>query len=132
MRCLLVVLAACGAAPAKPQPIANTVPAEAPPPPAATLVVTALDPASGDIDGGSYVRILGHGFLDPPRQAKIWFGSAKGTIIRFASDTELIAEAPGGKLGEVVDVLVVFEPGGEIKLPKAFTFVDKQPPVILP
>ena len=36
-------------------------------------------------------------------------------------------EAPGGKPGEPVDVLVVFEPGGEITIPRAFTFVDRSP-----
>jgi hypothetical protein len=39
----------------------------------------------------------------------------------------MIVEAPGGKVGEKVDVLIIFEPGGEIKLPKAYTFIDKQP-----
>ena len=26
---------------------------------------------------------------------------------------------------ETVDVLIIFEPGGELKIPKAFTFVEK-------
>lgn len=34
-------------------------------------------------------------------------------------------QAPGGKPGEVVDVLVMFEPGGQLKIPNAFTFIDK-------
>ena len=45
--------------------------------------------------------------------------------MRFASDTELIVEAPGGKVGDAVDVLVIFEPGGEVKAKTKFTFVDK-------
>lgn len=96
--------------------------------PAPKLSVTAIEPSKGDADGGTYVRITGTRFIaDGARNAKIYFGSRQGTIVRFASDTELIAEAPGGKPDEVVDVLVIFEPGGEIKLPKAFTFVVKKP-----
>ena len=134
MRLALVLLVACGgAAPPPAQPIANT----APPPPAPVaapgLAITAIEPDKGDIDGGTYVRLRGHGFIEHgPRSAKIYFGNRQGEIVRFASDTELIAEAPGGKVGEVVDVLVMFEPGGELKLPHAFTFVEKHPITISP
>jgi hypothetical protein len=55
----------------------------------------------------------------------VWFGGQPGTVIRFASDSEMIVQAPGGKAGDVVDALFVFEPGGEKKFTKAFTFVDK-------
>lgn len=90
------------------------------------LKLTGLDPARGDADGGTYVRIMGSDFLDDgPRNAKVYFGARQGMIVRFSSDSELIVEAPGGKAGSAVDVLVIFEPGGEVKLPKAFTFVDK-------
>ena len=87
----------------------------------------------GDVDGGTYVVLHGKGFVaDGPRQAKIWFGNRAGAVIRFANDSELIVEAPGGKVGESVDVLVVFEPGGEIKIPHAFTFVEKRDVQISP
>jgi len=59
--------------------------------------------------------------------AKVYFGSRQGSVIRFASDSELIVEAPGGKVGETVDVRLVFEPGGQLELAKAFTFVDVTP-----
>ncbi len=62
------------------------------------------------------------------RNAKVYFGSRQGTVERFASDTELIVVAPGGKVGDQVDVLLTFEPGGELKIPKGFTFVDKSTP----
>jgi hypothetical protein len=70
------------------------------------LKVTNLAPIKGDTDGGTYVVI-------------------QGTVVRFQSDTELIVQAPGGKPDEVVDVLVIFDPGGQLKIPNAFTFVDK-------
>jgi hypothetical protein len=96
------------------------------------LKVTSIDPDKGDADGGAYVRIHGNRFLTDdngnpaPANAKIFFGSRQGTVVRFASDDEIIAQAPGGKVGDTVDVLITFEGRGEIKIPKAFTFVEKK------
>jgi len=91
-----------------------------------SLVVTAIEPALGDADGGTYVRITGSHFIsDGPRSAKVYFGERQGTVVRFASDTELIVEAPPGVDGTTVDVLVLFDPGGQKKLLGAFTFVHK-------
>jgi hypothetical protein len=90
------------------------------------LKVTGLEPEQGDVEGGTYVRIKGNRFqADGPRSAKVYFGSRQGTVVRFASDSELIVEAPGGKPNEKVDVLIMFEPGGELKIPNGFTFVEK-------
>jgi hypothetical protein len=90
------------------------------------LKVTGLEPEKGDVEGGTYVRIKGNRFIaDGARNAKVYFGSRQGTVVRFASDSELIVVAPGGKSNETVDVLIIFEPGGELKIPKGFTFVDK-------
>jgi hypothetical protein len=90
------------------------------------LKVTGLEPDKGDVDGGTYVRIKGNRFIaDGARNAKVYFGSRQGTVVRFASDSELIVEAPGGKPDETVDVLIIFEPGGELKIPHGFTFVEK-------
>jgi IPT/TIG domain len=90
------------------------------------LKVTNLSPDKGDSDGGTYVVIKGNRFIkDGPRNAKIYFGSRQGSIVRFQSDSELIVQAPGGKIDEVVDVLVIFDPGGQLTIKKAFKFVDK-------
>ncbi|MGE5180931.1 MAG: IPT/TIG domain-containing protein [Acidobacteriota bacterium] len=91
------------------------------------LKVTGIEPDKGDAGGGTYVRIFGNGFVTPnARSAKIYFGDRQAATPRFASDTEMIVEAPGGKPNASVDVLVIFEPGGELKLPHAFTFVEKE------
>ena len=96
-----------------------------------TLQVTGLDPERGDVEGGTYVRILGNGFLNDdkgnttPGNAKVYFGSRQGEVIRFASGNEIIVQAPGGKPNEVVDVLIIFEGRGEKKLERSFTFVEK-------
>jgi hypothetical protein len=97
-----------------------------------TLKVTGIDPDKGDAEGGTYVRIQGNRFIaDGAMNAKVYFGSHQGTVIRFASDSELIVEAPGGKVGDTVDVLILFEGGkigqAEKKLVKAFTFTEKKP-----
>lgn len=90
------------------------------------LKVTGIEPARGDVLGGTLVAIKGNGFIEGgTHNAKVYFGTAQGTVVRFASDSELRVQAPGGKANETVDVLIVFEPGGEMKLPKAFTFVEK-------
>lgn len=82
-------------------------------------------PVKGDVEGGTYLVIKGNAFMTPKRNAKVYFGSRQGTVVRFQSDSELIVQAPGGKEGEVVDVLVVFDPGGQLKIPGAFRFVDR-------
>ena len=90
------------------------------------LKVTNISPDKGDSDGGTYVVIKGNRFIkDGPRNAKVYFGSRQGSIVRFQSDSELIVQAPGGKVDEVVDVLVIFDPGGQLTIKKAFKFVDK-------
>ena len=90
------------------------------------LKVTGIEPEKGDVNGGTYVRIKGNRFLaDGARNAKVYFGTRQGTVIRFASDSELIVEAPGGKVNEKVDILIIFEPGGEMKIKNGFEFVEK-------
>jgi IPT/TIG domain len=98
------------------------------------LRVNGVEPETGDAEGGSYVRIFGNRFIaDGARNAKVYFGSHLGTVVRFASDSELIVQSPGGKPGDIVDITVQFEPGGEIKIQKeayenkkGFQFVEKK------
>ena len=89
------------------------------------LKVTGFDRTEIDSAGGSYIAVSGNGFTSTAHGAKVWFGGQPGQVIRFASDTEMIVQAPGGKAGDTVDVLFKFEPGGEVKVPHAFKFVDK-------
>lgn len=91
------------------------------------LKITGIEPDKGDAAGGTYVRIYGNRFVaDGARSAKVYFGDRQAASPRFASDGEMIVEAPGGKPNTTVDVLVIFEPGGELKLKNAFTFVEKE------
>jgi hypothetical protein len=113
------------AAPASP-------PAPRPPTPVAPsplpggLAISSVAPEKGDAAGGTYVVLKGQRFVkDGPRSLKVYFGSRQGTVVRFQSDTEVIVQAPGGKPGEVVDILVIFDPGGQLALKQAFMFVDR-------
>jgi hypothetical protein len=90
------------------------------------LMVTGIEPDRGDAEGGTYVRIRGNRFTaDGPRSAKVYFGGRQGIVSRFESDSVLVVEAPGGKPNDVVDVLIVFDPGGQLKIPGGFRFVEK-------
>jgi len=94
------------------------------------LKVFGLAPNIGDAMGGQYVVIRGQNFQKQARTAKVFFGNNQGNVVRFSGNndaSELIVQAPGGVAGESVDVLVVFEPGGELPLiTKGFTYVDKK------
>lgn len=89
------------------------------------LKVTGFDKTEIDAAGGTYIAVSGNGFTKTAHGAKVWFGGQPGQVIRFASDNEMIVQAPGGKVGDSVDVLFKFEPGGEVRMAKAFKFVDK-------
>jgi hypothetical protein len=90
------------------------------------LLVTGIEPDRGDTDGDTYVRIKGNRFMaDGPRTAKIYFGGRPGRVVRFESDAELVVQPPGGKAGEVVDVLIMFEPGGTLKIPNGFRYYER-------
>jgi hypothetical protein len=91
------------------------------------LRVTGLDPRSGDANGGTRLAIKGSNFKQTTRGVRVYFGDQQGTFLRVVDDETILVEAPGGKPGEPVDVLVVFEPGGEITIPRAFTYVDRSP-----
>jgi hypothetical protein len=90
------------------------------------LRISKLNPVEGDTEGGTFVRIQGNRFLkDGPRNAKVYFGSRQALIIRWQSDTELIVQTPPGKPEEQVDVLVIFDPGGQLTLKKAFKYIER-------
>jgi hypothetical protein len=95
------------------------------------LKVTGIEPPRGDAAGGSYVHIYGNRFLtdangnDSPTNAKIYFGGQPGKIVRFINDSEMVVIAPGGQVGQTVDVLITFEGRGEITIRNAFSFYEK-------
>jgi len=90
------------------------------------LMVTGIEPDRGDTEGETYVHIKGNRFTaDGPRTAKVFFGGRPGRVISFPSDGDMLVQPPGGKPNEVVDVLIIFDPGGTLKIPNGFRFFEK-------
>ena len=90
------------------------------------LMVTGIEPEKGDAAGRTTVRIKGNRFTaDGPRTAKVYFGGRPAEVTGFESDSTLVVVAPGGKPNEAVDVLIVFDPGGQLKIQSGFRFVEK-------
>lgn len=90
----------------------------APEPAGPALAVTSLAPGKGA--KGQVVELAGSGFTG--RSVVVYFGVKKGQVQRVDGDARMVVAVPDGTAGETVDVLVIFEPGGEIELPKAFTY----------
>jgi hypothetical protein len=66
--------------------------------------------------------IHGSGFMAESRAIQVYVGDAPANVLSVDSDTEMQVEVPSGEAGKAVDVKLVFDPGGEIMLPQAFTF----------
>ncbi|HEY4221413.1 MAG TPA: IPT/TIG domain-containing protein, partial [Myxococcota bacterium] len=66
------------------------------------VIVSAVSPAVGPVDGGTPVTITGHGFVDP---VTVTFGGIPATAVSVVSDSEIAATTPAGAAG-FVDVIV--------------------------
>lgn len=85
--------------------------------------IDSIEPSVGAAGGGTKATLRGSNFIGGPVGAKVYFGTHSGVEARVTSDDEITLATPPGKDGETVDVRVVLEPsGGEVTLPKAFTF----------
>ncbi len=91
-------------------------------PASAKLAVTSIEPATAAPATVPLV-VHGSGFLAESRSVQVYLGETPANVLSIDSDTELQVEVPVGAAGAPVDVKLVFEPGGEITLPHAFTFM---------
>ena len=90
------------------------------------LKVTGISPNKGDYEGGQLVVVSGNRFTaDGVRSVKVYFGGVPAQVLRFEGDDTLKVLAPGGKVGDTVDVKFYFEPGGVLNVPKAYTFMEE-------
>ena len=90
------------------------------------LMVTGIEPDRGDTNGETYVRIKGNRFTaDGPRNVQVFFGGQHGEVIRFESDTELVVRPSGGKPNDVVDVQIIFDPGGRKTIPHGYSYYER-------
>jgi hypothetical protein len=90
----------------------------------AKLQVNRLSRSSGI--SGDVLTVYGAGFQSKgAKDVRVFFGNQKAKVLRFQGDDEIKIEVPGGvELGSTVDIKMVFEPGGEITLEKAFKYVE--------
>jgi phosphoserine phosphatase len=87
--------------------------------------LTALTPTSGDIAGGTLVRLTGTNFAPG---AAVSFGGVPSTEVTYVSATELTALAPPHPRG-AVDV-VVDSSGAAVTLAAAFTYTRAAPSLV--
>lgn len=90
-------------------------------PSGANLKVTSIEPASA-APGGAPILVHGSGFMAESRAIQVYLGDLPANVLSVDSDSDLQVEVPAGEAGKTVDVRLVFDPGGEITLPQAFTF----------
>lgn len=86
--------------------------------------LTAIAPTSGDVAGGTSVRLTGSGFSEA---ATVTFGGVESSLVTLVSATELDAVAPAHAAG-AVDVVVTVE-GAAASLSNAFTYTRGAPSV---
>jgi hypothetical protein len=85
----------------------------------APVSITAVDPATGSLDGGELVELSGWGFEG---EVGVRFGATPATIT-VASDTLIYAEVPPAAAPLSVDIVVESDLG-DATLSAAFTYVE--------
>jgi hypothetical protein len=116
---------------------ASTKPAETPrtkpeaspgkttPPPESSskLKITSILPTSGDIAGGTSIKITGEGFLDKPT---VKLGGSAATDVQMESATSIAAKTPPHAEG-AVDVTVTNSDNKTDTLPSGYTYSSSSP-----
>lgn len=91
------------------------------------LKVTKVEPKEGPFGGGDPVRIHGSGFQSSgTRKVDVYFGGNKAQVLEIESGL-IVVRPPGGKVGEKVDVQLVFEDSRRIKIDEAYKYIDPAP-----
>lgn len=75
---------------------------------------------------GDIVTFYGSGFQsDGTKDVRVFFEGRKAKVLRIQGNDEIKVEVPGGiEFGTTVDIKMIFEPGGEITLEKAFKYTE--------
>ena len=89
--------------------------------------VTGLEPKVGPYTGGT-VTITGSGFQEGgARGVTVYFGNRPAKVLGWVGDDRLKVESPPvdeDMIGQTVDVMLVFDDSGEIKIEQAYTYED--------
>ena len=77
---------------------------------------------------GDTINIYGSGFQSGGRKdVRVFFGTKKADVLGFKGDTQMTVKVPGGvDFGKTVDIKLVFEPGGQLSMPHAFTYAKPE------
>jgi hypothetical protein len=89
--------------------------------PEPALDVTGVMPSEGDVQGGTYVAVMGSGFREG---ASVAIGGAAATSVRVVSGRWLTAVAPPGRAAGVVGVAVTNPDGRRVERPQGFRYVS--------
>jgi hypothetical protein len=107
---LLAALAACGE-------VSSDVNANPPP------TLTAIEPASGGVPGGTLIQLTGSGFTEnDPGENRVFVGGVAGTNVTATDDSTLTFNAPEGDTPNVAVDVLVSNANGFAELPTAFTY----------
>jgi hypothetical protein len=91
------------------------------------LRINGISPRTGPPGGGDPVRINGNGFqAGGAKGIKVYFGNAEGHNIVFENDETIRVEPPPGEVGQVVDIVIMFDDARTATLEKAYTYADLQ------
>jgi len=121
---LAFVVAALAACSSPPPPVTPATPADPTGPVAPTpgaVSVTGFAPDRGETSGGTTVVFQGNDLED--RKIKVYFGNRPARVLSV-SPSEFAVEAPGGKPGEAVSIMVIVQGAGEFPMAQAFRFAD--------
>jgi hypothetical protein len=82
-----------------------------------------IHPKRGPYIGGDPVTISGGNF-GITQGMKIYFGknAAKPPVIK--ENGEVVVEPPAGDVNQTVDVVIVIDDSRELRIPKAYTYID--------
>jgi len=89
------------------------------------LKIKGISPKEGPYEGGDPVTIYGSGFQEGgAKSVDVYFGTRKARVRGFEGSTKLLVETPGGKVGESVDVTIIFGDARRLKYENAYKYID--------
>lgn len=77
---------------------------------------------------GDSLIIYGSGFqTDGPRNVRVFFEHKRAEVLGIKGNEQIVVKIPGGiDTGKTVDLKILFEPGGELTYPDAFTYIESE------
>lgn len=87
------------------------------------LRIEKISPKEGPPFGDEVVHIYGNGFQQgQAKNVQIFFDDTPASKVSIVSDDEIAVRTPSGAEGDTVDILILFEDGGEKRIKDAYTY----------